>query len=64
MEKKFKTIDRELKDLIRKQKQERWLELFLILCQLDAKKDIEHISYKRNELYVRYSDGKTTLYLV
>lgn len=64
MQKKFKTMDRELEDLVRRQKQERWFELFLILCELDAKRDIERITYKKNELYVKYKDGKTTLYLI
>ena len=56
--------DKELKKLIERKNQERWFELFLILCELDNKKEIERITYKGNELYVKDITGKTTLYLL
>lgn len=56
--------DKELDRLIKIKNQEKWFELFLILCELSDKEDIERITYKKNELYVKNNNGKTSLYLL
>ena len=56
--------DEELNKLIKRKNQEKWFELFLILCELSDKETIERVTYNKNELYIRNSDGKTSLYLI
>lgn len=56
--------DKELDRLIKIKNQEKWFELFLVLCELSDKETIERITYKKNELYVKDSNGKTSLYLL
>lgn len=54
---KFRTIDKELEKFIEKEKQVRWLNLMLALCQMEKELgiDIKEFSYNRGEILVRLS---------
>ena len=44
---------KELERYINKEKQKKWLEIFMILCEINKKEDIISFSYDKDYLLVR-----------